>query len=144
MKSLKDYIYKNIINNDILIVSEEKDTTKQTEPPVPRTDIMFDIWEEPNKKVNWIKDNFSYTKIEYQYISKDGNIEMDFLLGFKSGSWRLWVGKIGAVDYSDESYCDLKCVKLQDAIMNAIDKIEELVKKVKNDPKNYVMYYINI
>ena len=98
MESLTDYIY-----NNILIVSEEKDTTKPTEPPIPRTDIMFNIWEEPDKKVNWIKDNFSYTKIEYQYISDDGNIEMDFLLGFKSGSWRLWVGKIGAIDYSDES-----------------------------------------
>ena len=45
--------------------------------PIPRTDIMFNIWEEPDKKVNWIKDNFSYTKIEYQYISDDGNIEIN-------------------------------------------------------------------
>lgn len=139
MKKLKDYIYMNINS-----ISEEKDTTKPTQPPVPRTKVMFDIWEQPDKKVNWIKDNFSYTKIEYQYISDDGNIEIDFLLGFKDGTWRLWVGKIGAVDYSDESYCDLKCVKLQDAIMTAIDKIEEIIKKVKKDPKDYVMYYVHI
>ena len=140
MKNLKDYIIKHI-NNAIL---EEVDHSKPTEAPVPRQDIMFNIWETPNKKVNWLKDNFSYTKIEYQYISDDKNIEIDFLLGFKLGSWRLWIGKIGALSYDDESYCDLKCVKLQDAIKISIDKIEEIIQKVKDDPQNYVMYYIHI
>lgn len=132
MKSLKDYI------------KEEKDTTKEKELPIPREDIIFDIYETPHRKVKWLKDNFSYTKIEYKYYNEDKGIEIDFLLGYKGSSWRLWTGKIGIVSYDDQSYCDLKCVKFQDAIMNAIDKIEKFVQDVLNDPNNYVEYYIHL
>lgn len=136
MKSLKDYIYNYNIK-------EEKDTTKEDEPIVPRKDIMFEIWDRPGHKAKWLKDNFSYNKIEYKYYNKDKGIECDFLLGFQSGTWKLWCGKIGICSYEDNAYCDLKCIKFQDAIMKAIDKIEDILKDIIDDPDNNVMYYVH-
>ena len=97
MKTLKEYI-----------LEKSEDNKKSTE----RGNIKFTIWEEPDKKVKWINDNEKYQKIEYKHEDKDKNIFIDFLLGFKDNSWRLWIGKIGATQYDDDPYCDLETTKL--------------------------------
>ena len=48
--------------------------------------VIDTIWEEPDKKVKWIKDNNSFTKIEYKLEDREKNLYIDFLLGFKDGS----------------------------------------------------------
>ena len=129
MKTLKEYI-----------LEKSEDNTKSTE----RGNIKFTIWEEPDKKVKWINDNEKYQKIEYKHEDKDKNIFIDFLLGFKDNSWRLWIGKIGATQYDDDPYFDLETTKFSEAIVSALDKVEEFLYKVKEDPQNYVQFYKNL
>lgn len=129
MKTLKEYI-----------LEKSEDNKKSTE----RGNIKFTIWEEPDKKVKWINDNKKYQKIEYKHEDKDKNIFIDFLLGFKDNSWRLWIGKIGATQYDDDPYCDLETTKFSEAIVSALDKVEEFLDKVKEDPQNYVQFYKNL
>ena len=117
-----------------------EDNKKSTESG----NIKFTIWEEPDKKVKWINDNEKYQKIEYKHEDTDKNIFIDFLLGFKDNSWRLWIGKIGATQYDDDPYCDLETTKFSEAIVSALDKVEEFLDKVKEDPQNYVQFYKNL
>ena len=126
MKSLYNYIV-------------EAQTDKQD--PVPRADIKFTIWEDPQKQVSWLTDNNAYQKIEYQYKNTTKNIFIDYLLGFKDDSWHLYVGKIGRCSYDDDPYCDLKTSDFAHAITNSLDKIEQLLQDVLDDPQNYVQYY---
>lgn len=126
MKSLHNYII-------------ESQSDKQD--PIPRADIKFTIWENPKKQVRWLTDNNAYQKIEYQYKNTSKNIFIDYLLGFKDDSWQLWAGKIGSCNYDDDSYCDLKTSDFAYAITNSLDKIEQLLQDVLDDPQNYVQYY---
>jgi len=128
MRSLKSYILK------------EDDENK---PSDIRKDIKFTIWEEPDKKVNWLSNNEKYQKIEYKFFDKDKHIEIDFLLGFDKNDshWKLWIGKIGAVNYDDDPYYDLSTDKFAEAITSALDKVEEFIDKVKEDPQDWVQYY---
>lgn len=119
------------------IQEAEEDKKKTTE----RGNIKFTIWEEPDKKVNWIEDNENYQKIEYKYEDPKKGISIDFLLGFKDDSWRLWIGKIGSVSYDDDPYTNLETDKFADAIVKALDKVQEFIKDVKDDPLNYVQFY---
>ena len=129
MKTLKEYI-----------LEKSEDNKKSTE----RGNIKFTIWEEPDKKVKWINDNEKYQKIEYKHEDKDKNIFIDFLLGFKDNSWRLWIGKIGATQYDDDPYCDLETDKFSEAIVKSLDKTQDFIADVEEDPQNWVQYYKNI
>ena len=129
MKSLKDYIKE-----------EKQDITAS----VKRGDIKFTIWKSPDQKVRWLHDNEEYLKIEYKLEDKEDNLSIDFLLGFQGGSWKLWIGKIGSCSYDDDPYCSFDTAKFAEGIVAALDKVEEFVKKVKDDPEDYVQYYTNL
>ena len=104
---------------------------------------MFDIWQEVGVRSNWLKDNFSYNKIEYKFIDKESGIEIDFLLGYKHGTWHLWIGKIGIINYDIQPYCDLKTSNFTRAIIISLVKISDFIKDVKDNKDNWVEYYIN-
>jgi len=128
MKSLQDYI------------KEEKDDISSE---IQRGDIKFTIWEEPDKKVVTLKDNEHFQKIEYKYNDKESNISIDFLLGFQENSWKLWIGKIGSCSYDDDPYCSFDTDNFKKAIVLCLDKVEEFIKLVKDEPDNYVQFYIH-
>lgn len=137
MRSLKSYI---------LEADEEEKKEKDEGQSDIRKNIKFTIWEEPDKKLNWLTNNEKYQKIEYKHIDKENKIEIDFLLGFDkiAKSWKLWIGKIGATNYDDDPYYDLKTTKFAEAITSALDKIEEFIEEVKSDPQNWIQYYKNM
>lgn len=108
-----------------------------------RGNIKFTIWEEPDKKVTWLEDNQKYQKIEYKYEDKKEQCFIDFLLGFQDDSWKLWIGKIGSCSYDDDPYCSFDTKKFAEAIVAALDKVEEFLDKVKEDQENYVQFYKN-
>lgn len=116
---------------------EDDEKTKLTR----RGNIKFTIWEEPKKKVKWLNDNNKYQKIEYQYRDKEKNIYIDFLLGFQENSWKLWIGKIGAITYDDDPWCDFKTSKFEEGIVAALDKVEEFIEDVEENPDNWVQFY---
>jgi hypothetical protein len=132
MRSLAEYISSQIFEG------EDEDKEKTTR----RGQIKFTIWEEPDKKVTWLDDNEKYQKIEYKLEDKDKGLSIDFLLGFQEGSWKLWIGKIGSCSYDDDPYCSFDTDKFSEGIVAALDKVEEFLQKVKDDPDNYVQYYI--
>lgn len=127
-----EYISSQIFEGE----DEEKEKTTR------RGQIKFTIWEEPDKKVTWLDDNEKYQKIEYKLEDKDKGLSIDFLLGFQDGSWKLWIGKIGSCSYDDDPYCSFDTDKFSEGIVAALDKVEEFLQKVKDDPDNYVQYYI--
>lgn len=133
MKSLLQYILED---------DEDKDSKSKQEEL--KAKIKFTIWEEPDKKVLELKNNESYQKIEYKYEDKENNIYIDFLLGFKDNSWKLWAGKIGSCSYDDDPYCSFETTDFKDSIIQSLDKIIEIIEDVKNDPMNYVQYYKNM
>lgn len=129
MKSLKDYIFEKS--------EEDKEKSK-------KDDIKFTIWKSPKNKVNWIEDNEPFQKIEYQYEDKKKGISIDFLLGIHNEVWGLWCGKVGATSYDDDPYCSFDTQSFSEAIINALDKIDELIKEVEDNPDNWIQYYTNI
>ena len=129
MKSLKDYIKE-----------EKQDITAS----VSRGDIKFTIWKSPDQKVRWLHDNESYLKIEYKLEDKEDGLSIDFLLGFQDDSWKLWIGKIGSCSYDDDPYCDLETDKFSEAIVKSLDKTQDFIADVEEDPQNWVQYYKNI
>ena len=132
MKTLVQYILEAEKNKE-----DEKQSTE-------RGKIKFTIWEEPDKKVTWLNDNEKYQKIEYKYEDKKEGLSIDFLLGFQEDSWKLWIGKIGSCSYDDDPYCSFNTKKFSEGIIAALDKVEEFLEKVKEDPSNYVQFYVNI
>ena len=126
MKSLKEYL-----------LEEKNDITASTS----RGDIKFTIWKAPDKKVRWLNDNESYLKIEYKLEDRDEGLFIDFLLGYQEDSWKLWIGKIGSCSYDDDPYCSFETKKFAEAIVKALDKVEEFVAKVKDEPENYLQFY---
>lgn len=129
MKTLKEYL-----------LEEKGDITASTS----RGDIKFTIWKAPDKKVRWLNDNESYLKIEYKLEDKEEGLFIDFLLGFKDGSWKLWIGKIGSCSYDDDPYCSFETKKFSEGIVAALDKVEEFIGKVKDDPESYIQFYKTI
>lgn len=129
MKNLRDYL-----------LEEKGDITASTS----RGDIKFTIWKAPDKKVRWLNDNESYLKIEYKLEDKEEGLFIDFLLGFKDGSWKLWIGKIGSCSYDDDPYCSFETKKFSEGIVAALDKVEEFIGKVKDDPESYIQFYKTI
>ncbi len=126
MKSLKEYL-----------LEEKNDITASTS----RGDIKFTIWKAPDKKVRWLNDNESFQKIEYKYENHDEGIFIDFLLGFQNETWKLWIGKIGSCSLDDDPYCSFETKKFAEAIVKALDKVEEFIAKVKDEPENYIQFY---
>ena len=124
------------------IITAEEDKEKTTE----RGNIKYVIWLAPDKKVNWLKDNEQYQKIEYKHEDKKKNIFIDFLLGYvdEEKTWKLWIGKIGSLSYDDDPYCDLETDKFSEAIVKSLDKTQEFIADVEEDPQNWVQYYKDI
>ena len=129
MKSLKDYIL------------EEKDDITSG---IQRGDIKFTIWKSPDEKVTTLNDNEHYQKIEYKLEDKEEGLSIDFLLGYQDDSWKLWIGKIGSLSYDDDPYCDLETDKFSEAIVKSLDKTQDFIADVEEDPQNWVQYYKNI
>jgi hypothetical protein len=152
MKLLSQYIKQMLFEADDEDKSDDKkkdsgensgDDKKddKEEHTTRRGNIKFTIWESPDVKVKWIKDNNKYQKIEYKYEDKDNKMYIDFLLGYQIDSWKLWIGKIGAVSYDDDPYCTFDTDKFAEAIVAALDKVEEFIDMVKEDPENYIQFY---
>ena len=121
---------------------DDKGSEPEIDPELKeRAEIKFKIWKDGGELANWITDKDGYQKIEYVYKNKEKGITIDFLLGRKDGSWFIWAGKDGAVNYDDQPYKDLETPYFRDAIMNSLDKIQELIKDVKEDPDNWAQYY---
>lgn len=147
MRSLKEYLLEadeedqNTDDQGQEGGDENEDLKKEI-----RKNIKFTIWEEPDKKLNWLTNNEKYQKIEYKHEDKDKNIYIDFLLGYvkDEDTWKLWIGKIGAVNYDDDPYCDFETNKFAEAIVAALDKVEEFVKDVEDEPENWIQYYKDI
>lgn len=133
MNSLKEYILRQI--------NEESEKEEEDEKTTQRGNIKFTIWEEPDKKVTWLDDNQKYQKIEYKLEDSEKKLSIDFLLGFQDGSWKLWIGKIGSCSYDDDPYCSFDTDKFSEGIVAALDKVQEFLDKVDEDPENYVQYY---
>ena len=136
MKDLKLYIKE----------AEETEDADEQAKLNRRGNIKFTIWEEPDKKVKWLKSNDKYQKIEYKHEDKTKNMFIDFLLGFdkEHDTWKLWVGKIGGITYDDDPLCDLKTNDFAKAIVSALDEVEEYINKVEQDPSDWIQYYKDI
>lgn len=111
-----------------------------------RAGLKFIIYKEDGTTVDWLKDDEPYQKIECLYEENpdfgDG-VKIDFLLGKDDNDkWSLWAGKPGVVDYSDEPYKDLKVSSLSDAISKGLDEMQKFIDKVKEEPNNWVQYYV--
>lgn len=128
---------------DIKLYILEKKKEKEKDIKL-RSNIKFTIWKQPDLKVKWLKDNEKYQKIEYKYEDNTECLFIDFLLGFKDDTWYLWVGKIGSCSYDDDPYKDLKTSKFSEAIIAALDAVEEFINRVKEEPDNYVQFYTNL
>ena len=144
MKKLKDYIIE--AEDSEQYETNDKNSEGRDESLNRRGDIMFTIWKEPDKKVKWLKDNEKYQKIEYKHEDKSRKMSMSFLLGYdkENDTWKLWVGKIGAITYDDDPLCSLETNKFSQAIIKGLDKIEEYIKKVEDDPSDWIQYYKDI
>lgn len=122
---------------------DDKGSEPEIDPKMKeRAEIKFKIWKDGGELADWITDKDGYQKIEYVYKDKEKGITIDFLLGRKDGSWFVWAGKDGAVNYDDQPYKDLKTPYFRDAIMNSLDKIQELIQDVKDNPDNWAQYYV--
>ena len=133
MITLKNYIHNILINED-----------KKDKKVIERGDIKFTIWKKPDQKVTWLNNNEDYLKIEYKLENKKKDVYIDFLLGYKDGSWKLWIGKIGATSYTDDPWCSFDTKDFAEAIGKALDKVEEFVEDVYENPDNWVQFYKNV
>lgn len=135
--------YRKLLENYImLLVSEATDEAQKK--TTERGEIKFTIWTEPDTKVKWLEEGESFQKIEYKYENKEKGIKIDFLLGQEGEDWKLWAGKVGSTSYDDDPYCDLDTTEFKYAIINALDKVEEIIKDVKENPDNWVQFYIQL
>ncbi len=144
----KDDSNKDDENKDDEPKEDDPKDDKGSEPEIDpkmkeRAEIKFKIWKDGGERADWITDKDGYQKIEYVYKDKKEGITIDFLLGRKDGAWHLWAGKDGGVNYDDEPMYDLEANTFQKAIMNSLDKIQDLIKDVKDNPDNWVQFYIN-
>ena len=139
MKDLRLYI-KEAEEND------EENKEDQDKKSTQRGKIKYTIWIEPKKSVRWLEPGQNFQKIEYQHKDKDKGIYIDFLLGYVENekTWKLWIGKIGALSYDDDPYCDLDTDNFAEAIVKSLDKTEEFLKEVEDDPENWVQFYKGI
>ena len=144
----KDDSSKGDENKDDESKEDDPKDDKGSEPEIDpkmkeRAEIKFKIWKDGGERADWITDKDGYQKIEYVYKDKKKGITIDFLLGRKDGDWHLWAGKDGGINYDDEPMYDLEAKTFQKAIMNSLDKIQDLIQDVKDNPDNWVQFYIN-
>ena len=130
--------------NDLRQYILEAEGDEGEEKTTQRGKIKFVIWEEPEKKVPWLDNNEKYQKIEYKHEDRDKNIFIDFLLGYvkDEDTWKLWIGKIGAISYDDDPWVNLDCDNFKDAILKCLDYTEEFIEDVKENKDNWVQFYI--
>lgn len=129
------------IPGDGLPNKDEKEKKKELEE---KSKIKFTIWTAPDKKADWLDSNTAYQKIEYIYDDKKNGCKIHFLLGYKDGTWKLWVGKLGAVSYDDKYYYDTKEHTFAKGILSALDKVIDMTTDIKENPDNWPQFYINI
>ena len=111
-----------------------------------RSKIVFTIYDENGKVISDIKNDQPYQKINCVYQDGedwDEKLAIEFLIGFKDGTWQLWAGKPGIVTYADDPYKDLKEDKFINALPFAIDEAEKFVETVKKKPNDWVQFYVN-
>lgn len=106
-----------------------------------KKDIVFSIWESPGKKVQHLEGNTKYQKIEYKFINYKKNLYIDFLLGYKNDSWQLWIGRIGGCYYSDSPYKNLKTSNFDEAVIKAVDEINDFIIQACQNPYDFIQYY---
>ena len=161
MKTLKDFIFESNIflfeNLDDFIGVKRGENTRKIKSHLdlvkefPESEgwskvYLQEVCHKSTKHGNYeiivghLKNN-KYQKIEYQYRDKEKNIDIDFLLGFQDNSWKLWIGKIGAITYDDDPWCDFKTSKFSEGIVAALDKVEEFIDDVEENPDNWVQFY---
>ena len=73
--------------NQFIKEAEESDADEQAKLN-RRGNIKFTIWEEPDKKVKWLKSNDKYQKIEYNkvyYINNSIYMKVQLILLFFFG-----------------------------------------------------------
>ena len=56
----------------------------------------------------------------------------------------MWVGKIGSCSYDDDPYCSFDTDDFKKGIVLFLDKVEEFINNVEDDPEDYVQYYITM
>ena len=64
-------------------------------------------------------------------------------MGYTDTSWKLWIGKIGAISYGDDPWCDFETKEFKEAILAALDKVEEFIDDVEENKDNWVQFYKN-
>lgn len=124
--------------------SKDDDKTKDDKKVARRGNIKFTIWKEPKKKVNWLEEGETYQKIEYKHIDKDKGIEIHFLLGQEDATWKLWIGKIGTITYDDDPWCSFDTKSFAEGIVQALDKVEEFIDDVEENPDEWPQFYVKI
>lgn len=155
MKTLREYIYNQQIferekpdKNEQEDMKPAEDTKSKeqremSEKDKQRSQIKFTIWNNKDEQSEWLNKGDKYRKIEYEHVDDKKNVEVDFLLGQRDDEWYLWVGKIGACSYDEQPYCDLKTKQFNTALINALDKVQELLDEIYDDPENYIQFYKN-
>lgn len=150
MKTLLEYINESLLieaedetSEDEKSNDENPEDSNADESTKERADIKFTIWKEPDTKIDWLEGDEPFQKIEYIYSNKEKNICIDFLLGRKNNVWQLWAGKDGAVNYDDDPFYDLEENTFAKAIVAALDKVQETIKDVKDNPDNWAQFYLN-
>ena len=146
MKTLLEYIQESLLieaEDEKSEDSKDGEDSTDDEGTKERADIKFTIWKEPDIKADWIEDGDGYQKIEYVYNNKEKNICIDFLLGRKEDTWQLWAGKDGGVNYDDDPFYNLEETDFAKAIVAALDKVQETIKDVKDNPDNWAQFYLN-
>lgn len=124
--------------------SDNKSKSEDDAKKIERGEIKFTIWEAPDKKITWLENGQKYQKIEYVYENKELNITIDFLLGQEDGIWKLWCGKVGATTYDDDPYCSFDTEDFAHGVVDCLDKVQEIIQDVKDNPDNWVQFYIHI
>ena len=123
---------------------DDKGSEPEIDPKMKeRAEIKFKIWKDGGERADWITDKDGYQKIEYVYKDKKEGITIDFLLGRKDGTWHLWAGKDGGVNYDDDPFYNLEETEFAKAIVAALDKVQETIKDVKDNPDNWAQFYLN-
>ena len=146
MKTLLEYIQESLLieaEDEKSEDSNDSEDSTDDEGTKERADFKFTIWKEPDTKADWIEDGDGYQKIEYVYNNKEKNICIDFLLGRKEDTWQLWAGKDGGVNYDDDPFYNLEETDFAKAIVAALDKVQETIKDVKDNPDNWAQFYLN-
>ena len=129
MKGLKEFIQ--------IFEDEQQESAKI------RSQLKFVIYREDGKVLDYLNDEEPFQKIVCNYYDDDKGIEIEFLIGRHDGFWKLWAGKPGVVNYSDDPYKDLETKSFTDALNKSVDEAEKFINKVMDEPENWVQFYVN-